>query len=103
MRLCAQERPFLPYYHRTELPPPRTTPPTPHTQPPAAPYTDTALGPDPQPDKQPSTAVLQSTASELSAALPPESETTTAEPPTQQTHPEPAHPPADPTLQGGPE
>ncbi|XP_031425227.1 serine/threonine-protein kinase/endoribonuclease IRE1 isoform X2 [Clupea harengus] len=103
MRLCAQERPFLPYYHRTELPPPRTTPPTPRTQPPAAPYTDTALGPDPQPDKQPSTVVLQPTASELSAALPPESETTTAEPPTQQTHPEPAHPPADPTLQGGPE
>lgn len=29
MRLCAQERPFLPYYHPTQLPTPRTSPPAP--------------------------------------------------------------------------
>ncbi|XP_041941366.1 serine/threonine-protein kinase/endoribonuclease IRE1-like [Alosa sapidissima] len=115
MRLCAQERPFLPYYHHTELPaPPRTTPPAPPTlPPPAGPCADTApqCSEPQQADRpQPSAAVLQatveSTGSEhsVTAALSTGPAAAPAEPLTeQQSPPEPPSAPADPTPLGGPE
>ncbi|KAL2101092.1 hypothetical protein ACEWY4_002853 [Coilia grayii] len=56
MRLCTLERPFLPYYHPTELLLPRTTPSAPHTQQPSAPHTQQPSAPHTQ---QPPAALTQ--------------------------------------------